>query len=151
MGRWLIPCIVMTRVLAGCEGRTAEEVGNDIRREAAAGNVSAVRSMIERDPTLAGQADSFGMTPLHAAAAQGRTQVVQLLLDHKADVNAKAQGGLTPLLSAVAADQADVVALLVERGADVSVRAPDGKTAIELAKARGSNRIIELLQKQGGK
>jgi ankyrin repeat protein len=45
-------------------------------------------------------APSSNETPLHIAAQQGHLEVVKVLLDHGADINAKRSDGETPLLLA---------------------------------------------------
>ena len=97
--RWIGIGLLCGLMSSACDDAPPQPAGGGIVRESAAGNVSAVRGLLRRDPALARQADSFGTTPLHAAAAQGRSAVVKLLLDNKADVNAKAQGGLTQVLA----------------------------------------------------
>src|SRR5687767_11062910 len=110
--RRLIAAVLTALVMCGCESRTPAELGDDIRREAAAGNVSEVRAMLKRDPSLVKQVDAFGATPLHAAATKGNVEVIKLLLEHKADVNARALGGLTPLHAAVSSNQPGAVVVL---------------------------------------
>src|SRR5262249_23083708 len=62
-------------------------------------------------------------TPLHFAAAQGHADVVKLLLEHKANINAPmshslyVNAGATPLQLALAAGHVEVIRLLVEKGA----------------------------------
>jgi len=55
-------------------------------------------------------------TPLHSAAFWGHEDIVRLLLDHGADVNARDERGYTPLGEAIRGDP-DVLALLREHGA----------------------------------
>jgi hypothetical protein len=58
-------------------------------------------------------------TCLHFAAEGGHTSTVTILLNHVADVNARARGGWTPLHMAAREGHLNVVKLLVERRADV--------------------------------
>ena len=55
-----------------------------------------------------------GSFPLHAAAKRGYTEVCELLLCHKADVNAVDEQGDTPLLHAVEFSHADACTLLLQ-------------------------------------
>jgi hypothetical protein len=68
--------------------------------------------------------DKAGRTPLHAAAALSTANMVQLLVEHKADVNAKTAAGDTPLSLAKTnnykgkTDQRDkIVKFLTSKGA----------------------------------
>ena len=78
-----------------------------------------------------------GETPLMLAARSGSLDSIKLLLDHKAQINAKEKlRGTTPLMWAVEQSHPAAVRLLIERGADVSMRAdPDagGKPRNNLA------------------
>src|SRR2546426_58446 len=55
-------------------------------------------------------------TPLHEAAASGKTKIVALLLAHRADPNAYTDDGQTPLTMAEAKGHANVAALLRQHG-----------------------------------
>ena len=57
-----------------------------------------------------------GLTPLHKAAMFGSAEVVGLLLDHRAEVNARAQDGQTPLAEAAESGES-VRDLLLRHGA----------------------------------
>jgi ankyrin repeat protein len=64
-----------------------------------------------------------GETTLMTCAGTGFVDTVKLLLDHKADVNAKEkQKDQTALMWAIAKKHPDAVKLLIERGADVHAR-----------------------------
>ena len=103
--------------------------------------------------------DEHGQTPLHHAAWEGHTEVVELLIAKGADVNAKTTGlEGTPLHdAALAAHPADLVAhkevieLLIAAGADVNAKKNDGKTPLDKAIERNRNELADLLRKHGGK
>ena len=78
---------------------------------------------------------------LDAASSMGHVDVVKLLLDRGAKVNA-AHGnmGWTPLSSAAWHGNTDVVKLLVERGADID------KAIVALNRGVGTGNAIELLR-----
>jgi uncharacterized protein len=60
---------------------------------------------------------SEGVTALIVAAQNGNPEVVQALIDAKADVNAKARNGDTPLSKASEKGHQQVVELLKKAGA----------------------------------
>ncbi|KAI1900193.1 hypothetical protein AGOR_G00047490 [Albula goreensis] len=59
-------------------------------------------------------------TPLHLAAGYNRVRIVQLLLQHGADVHAKDKGGLVPLHNACSYGHYEVTELLLKHGACVN-------------------------------
>jgi ankyrin repeat protein len=62
------------------------------------------------------------MMALHSAAENRHTELVQLLLEHKADIDAKTSCGETALLWAALEGQVEVVQQLLETGADVEIK-----------------------------
>ncbi|GAX25889.1 hypothetical protein FisN_6Hh073 [Fistulifera solaris] len=94
--------------------------------------------------------DAFGITPLLAAIAKRRLDLVQLLLQYKAKVNASTTVlQQTPLFLAILSEQVDMVQLLIEHGADVSVQDPRGCTPLFMAISKNHNDMVHLLLKHG--
>ena len=89
---------------------------------------------------LAGGADpntkdpQSGGTLLATAALMGHTEVVALLLEHGADINAKSRDGGTALHAAAFLGRAETVKFLLDKGADTTLRSNMGGTAIDGAK-----------------
>lgn len=103
-----------------------------------------------------------GMTPLLAAAAEGRLEVVKLLIERRAAQIDEAtpfhlnnfggfSGGLTALHWAAMNGRVDVVKYLLESGAKVNKKAWDSKTALDWAKRRGHESVAETLERYGAK
>ncbi len=88
---------------------------------------------------------------LYFATQVASAEIVKLLVDAGADVNAADKDGFTPLMSAAGRMDADIVNCLLEHGADFRLKSRAGFTALGLANRRGrSNRlVIELLTKAG--
>lgn len=61
--------------------------------------------------------DNDGATPLHVAVAKGRRMLVDVLIGHGANVNARTNIGLTPLRAAILAGRKDIANLLLQHGA----------------------------------
>lgn len=87
-------------------------------------------------------------TPLHAALAGRRADVVKVLLDAGADVNATQHGGWTPLHSAVANGDRTTVDLLIARGANASRANDAGVTPAAFARERGHAELADYLERR---
>lgn len=63
----------------------------------ALGNAGRVKELLSREPELLAVRDSLGDTPLHAAVDHDQADIVRLLLELKADPDARDALGRTPL------------------------------------------------------
>jgi ankyrin repeat protein len=71
-------------------------------------DVESMRTKLAAEPSLLNAAQSgIGNTALHWAAARSSQQVLQFLLDKKADACIRNSSGSTPLHSAVLSPQID--------------------------------------------
>jgi uncharacterized protein len=78
-----------------------------------------------------------GWTPLHYAATSdtpASVDMVRLLLEHHAYIDAESPNRSTPLMMAAHYGKPEVVRLLLEEGADPLLRNEQGLTAIEFAR-----------------
>lgn len=87
------------------------------------------------------------------AAANGSTDVAQLLLDAKADLDRPNGDGWTPLMAASSRGQDEVAVLLLAHKADLNAVAwsgpHQGETAHELARACVERAAIKLAAQAG--
>jgi ankyrin repeat protein len=60
----------------------------------------------------------MAIQPLHAAVAGQYAGIVNLLIAHGADVNARQQSGFTPLMAAQQHNNQEIEALLLAAGAE---------------------------------
>lgn len=65
--------------------------------------------------------DQFIWTPLHHAAYAGHVEIIELLLEAGAEVDAPALNGGTPLMRAIQSSRPSCVEVLIKAGADVNV------------------------------
>jgi ankyrin repeat protein len=110
--------------------------GDDLLRQFLAAvflaDVARVRSLLGRHPHLATAPDGRGDQPIHHAARNGDTEIVRLLIEHGADVNAKNPRGHTVLYCAGGHGHRDTLQLLLNEGADCDAKfTHDGKTLME--------------------
>jgi len=108
-------------------------------------------ALVEANPRLHHVKSNFGWTPLHVASVYDNLQIVQLILDHGADINAKDNDGNTSRHGAALNGRKAVAELLLAKGADASARTNHGLTPYGLAKHYGRQEIIDLLLKHGAK
>ena len=110
-----------------------------------AGDVAKVKQLLATAPELVDAKDWLGDTPLQVAVQMGSTELVELLLAHKADVNAKANAGWTPLHWAAYWSRKEIAGLLLRHKADVNAQNSVGFTPLHWAAYRGSKEVAELL------
>ncbi|MFC1792774.1 ankyrin repeat domain-containing protein, partial [Planctomycetota bacterium] len=106
-------------------------------------------------------ADERGTTVLHGAVNRdnhrGDKALIELLLKHGADINARAAStslgwaGWTPLHVACRNGARDIVELLLVHGADINAKTDKGETPIAIAQSNRHGQVVELLRKHGAK
>jgi hypothetical protein len=87
--------------------------------------------------------------PLFIAAESGQTEVVCMLLERGADINAAAYDGQTPFFAACYQGQLEMAQLLHGRGADITQADQDGTFPVHAAACAGHLHIIQFLSKIG--
>jgi hypothetical protein len=100
---------------------------------------------VDKD-TSAGAQD--GHTPPLSSSWSGHEAVVRLLLEQKADVDAKDTSGRTALSRAAEMGHEAVVRLLLEQKADVDAKDTSGRTALSRAAEMGHEAVVRLLLEQ---
>jgi ankyrin repeat protein len=120
-------------------------------------HLKAVRGLLQQGASPnARNWDGNTLTALMVAAENGCADVVALLLDAGADVNAKAShvsgvegnvlDGITALSSGAPSENSAVVRVLLDHGADVHAQTSDGATAMLRA---STNEIVQMFLDRG--
>src|ERR1700682_304739 len=105
---------------------------NELREAVKANDTVRVRTLLNSgiDPNFR---DPLGATLLHDAAWNGNEQVAELLLEYRADANARhLEAGSPPLSFTVIKDHPEMGSLLLAHGADVKLTYGSGATALHL-------------------
>ncbi|MFL9999935.1 ankyrin repeat domain-containing protein [Paraburkholderia dipogonis] len=105
------------------------------------GDLDFVNLLIAKDAEV----NKKGWAPLHYAAANGHDDVVKVLLDHSAYVDAGSPNGTTPLMMAARGGHVSTVKLLLDNGADLTVKNQIGMTALDFAKTYKEPDVVEGL------
>ena len=91
----------------------------------------------------------FGYTPIHEAVGSGHSKVLELLLEHGANPNCRANSGYTPLHLAASSGHVDCVRVLLANDADISKTDEYGKTPIQTAELSSKHGVMKILRSAG--
>ena len=105
------------------------------------GHKELVRKLIARDAHVA----KTGWTPLHYAATAGHLEIMEILLEEHAFVDAESPNKSTPLMMAAKYGSLEAVKLLLENGAVPTLRNELGMTAIDFAQQANRKDAAELI------
>jgi ankyrin repeat protein len=150
--------VTMALALSGC-AFFMEKPGTPLAKAAHEGNVEQIRALVAAGAN-ANEYDASNQTALHWAArgghplgphfcrgeAAGRADVVAVLIDAGADVNAVdrrgaipgGSSGWTPLHVALHHEQFAVATRLLERGANPNIRSHQGTSVMAMAAEEGA-------------
>ncbi len=116
---------------------------------ARAGDWKSLLKQIESGANVNAVDQKTGYTALHTAAEAGNTEIMQGLLDHGADIEAKTFQGHTPLMLAAQAGQTEAVRMLLERNPSLDSTTTRTETALYFAAKSGFTEIVEMLLARG--
>jgi len=147
--------------------KVVSESGDTVLMVAArTGKPDAVAILLDRGADV-NKTNATGQTALMWAAAERNAAAVDVLITHKADLNAKTKaapppkpldtifsapfpvGGMTALLFAARQNDMKSAALLLKAGADVNETAQDGTSAVLVAVVNGHYSLANFLLERG--
>ena len=113
------------------------------------GHPETVALLLARGADIAQVArNPMRVQPLHAAVGSRSLQVVELIANAGAPIDAKQQEGFTPLHAAVHQGNLEMTRVLLAHGADPKLQNDGGKSAIGLAAEANHAAILKLLKGQ---
>ncbi len=108
------------------------------------GDLTSVRTLIEKGAEV----NQPGWCALHYAAAGGSHDVLALLLENYAYIDAESPNKTTPLMMAARSGKFDIVTLLLDEGADITLKNDQGMTALDFAIEVEQREIAALLKER---
>ena len=112
--------------------KSGADVNQELSNAVLASDVDRISFLIDRRADI-NKLDVEGYAPLHVAARNENTKVIDILIARKANVDIKDRDGYTPLHHAVLRDSPGTVDALASNGANVEARTPTGVTPLALA------------------
>ena len=91
------------------------------------GNIEIVRLLIDRVDI------NTRSTAVHTAILFGKDDILQLLIENGADINAKDNQGNSPIYIAVKNNEIRILRILIEKGADINAKNNLGQSPLHLA------------------
>ncbi|XP_077984522.1 uncharacterized protein LOC144439128 isoform X2 [Glandiceps talaboti] len=91
--------------------------------------------------------DKAGTSSVHKAAANGRTEALQVLVDKGGNVNLQDNTGCTSLHAAARNGHLNTLKWLVEHGGDIKVESAKGNTPRLSAKSQSQSEVVAYLKK----
>ncbi len=124
----LLPALILAIVGSGCSSdspkpSTAKPPSKTEWSNAIAlGDTEKVRALVKAGADVNATINDNDSTALHVAVMLDQAEMVEILLDANADIDAATDLGVTPLLAAVTFKQEDIAELLIKRGANVDAQ-----------------------------
>ena len=109
------------------------------------GHTAAVRTPLGKEDVDVNYQTPRGYAPLHLAAEEGHYDVVELLLQHNVEIDARDIFANTPLSLAAWEGHYEVVKLLLQRTSTTDSIDKYGRTPLSLAASQGHCEVVKLL------
>jgi ankyrin repeat protein len=113
------------------------------------GKIAVVRKYLNRNGDPNYETNYYRKTPLHAAAANGKTKIARLLLDFGARVDTMDKDGVTALMLAALNNHVAVLSLLIDCGASIFRSDKEERQALHHACHGGALQAVERLLNAG--
>ncbi|XP_077985785.1 uncharacterized protein LOC144440299 [Glandiceps talaboti] len=113
------------------------------------GSLDVISFLVSKGSDINSTDGKSGRTPLFHAVENDRKDVIELLLQHNADVNAQSYSGNTALHVASGRGLISVVRSLLRHGADMSMKNYHSDTAVTVAKDTSVSKVLHNIYRPG--
>ncbi|WP_264954025.1 ankyrin repeat domain-containing protein [Wolbachia endosymbiont (group A) of Endotricha flammealis] len=114
------------------------------------GDLNGVKDLVEQKANInAEDRGPYGRNPIHAAAENNHTDIIDFFLINGVSVNDTDKYGWTPLHWAASKGHLEVVKFLIVKGANVNAENAFGKKPIYWASSNGHPDVVKYLEKNG--
>ena len=147
----LLGSVLLSSVFPPVRGFVGRQAQYQLCRSANSGSATTVKALLFFGANPDGPNPAY--RPIHFAARNGHSRVVEILLDEGADVNARGSWNETALMDSVWNGRVETARLLLSRGADLFLgTSGDGfGTALWQAAKADRNDMAQLLMKNGAR
>ena len=108
-------------------------------------DIEAVNFFINSSPQLVNQKNIGGATPLHIASRIGNQEIVNLLVENKANINSQDNEGYTPLMRAIANQNNQITDFLINQNAKIHTKNNYQETALIVAVDANCFECVKLI------
>jgi len=112
------------------------------------GDLLTAKELLKKDSELASKKDEKGFPPIILAAYNDQSDVLSLLLEHGADIDARDNSGNTALMGVCFKGYKAIAKQLIDAGADVNAQNLNEATALTYACTFNRKEMAELLLQQ---
>jgi ankyrin repeat protein len=139
--------VVMLVVVCNTMGSSAstEQHNRQLYEGVRRGDIAQVKQLVVQRADVNAGISSDQYTSLDFACSNGHQEIVDILLEHAADVNQSNRFGNTPLHGASITGHRAIVASLIRHAADVNQGNQSGNTALHWASNRGCYEVVMQL------
>eukprot|EP00039_Didymoeca_costata_P000892 m.47825 g.47825 ORF g.47825 m.47825 type:complete len:934 (+) comp10535_c0_seq1:335-3136(+) len=109
------------------------------------GDINSVKKALSSGASIDSVDEETGCAALHIAAAHGKSEVLELLIESKASIDSKNSSKATALHCAALNGQAKITRLLISKGADANARDINCCTPLLLAAYYGHTSVAKVL------
>lgn len=151
LGRWRHRLAGLLLLAWSGSAALAQTTGDldEFYRSVTDGRIEVVRDGLRQNPDWANAELFLGIRPVYRAAVLNREEVVALLLEAGADVNARTDRGTHALHAAAQHGYNPILQRLLAAGAEVDPRNDEGQTPLFLAIRNGHEDSAEALIAKG--